>query len=178
MSSWTPAPSTMVVFSLSIRTRLARPSMSRVTLSSLMPRSSLMTWPPVSTAMSSSIALRRSPKPGAFTANLQAATQFVHHEGRQRLAFHVLRDDQQGPRRLHHALKQRQNGLQRGELLLVDQNVGLVQLGDHLLGVSNEVGTHISAVKLHPLNDVEFGLDAFGFLDSNHALIANLLHRF
>src|SRR3954463_6075958 len=33
-----------------------------------MPRSSLMTSPPVSTAMSSSIALRRSPKPGAFTA--------------------------------------------------------------------------------------------------------------
>ena len=27
-----------------------------------------MTWPPVSTAMSRSIALRRSPKPGALTA--------------------------------------------------------------------------------------------------------------
>ena len=39
-----------------------------VTFSSLMPRSSEMSWPPVRTAMSSSIALRRSPKPGAFTA--------------------------------------------------------------------------------------------------------------
>ena len=36
--------------------------------SSWMPRSSLISVPPVSTAMSPSIALRRSPKPGAFTA--------------------------------------------------------------------------------------------------------------
>jgi hypothetical protein len=32
------------------------------------PRSSLKNVPPVSTAMSPSMALRRSPKPGAFTA--------------------------------------------------------------------------------------------------------------
>ena len=36
--------------------------------SSLRPTSSLMTWPPVRIAMSWSIALRRSPKPGALTA--------------------------------------------------------------------------------------------------------------
>jgi hypothetical protein len=39
-----------------------------VTFSSLMPRSSEITWPPVRIAMSSSMALRRSPKPGALTA--------------------------------------------------------------------------------------------------------------
>src|SRR5688572_13325783 len=63
-----PAPSTIVVFSFSIVTFLAVPSISRVTFSSLMPRSSEMTLPPVKVAMSSSIALRRSPKPGALTA--------------------------------------------------------------------------------------------------------------
>ena len=36
--------------------------------SSLRPTSSVMTWPPVRMAMSASIALRRSPKPGALTA--------------------------------------------------------------------------------------------------------------
>src|SRR5947208_4672093 len=36
--------------------------------SSLMPRSSVMHLPPVRMAMSSSMSLRRSPKPGAFTA--------------------------------------------------------------------------------------------------------------
>ena len=68
MSSFLPAPSTIVVFSFSIITFLARPSILSVTFSSLMPRSSLIAWPPVRMAMSYSIALRRSPKPGAFTA--------------------------------------------------------------------------------------------------------------
>ncbi len=39
-----------------------------MTLSSLRPTSSAITVPPVSTAMSCSIDLRRSPKPGALTA--------------------------------------------------------------------------------------------------------------
>ena len=39
-----------------------------VAFSSLRPISSEMTWAPVSTARSWSMALRRSPKPGAFTA--------------------------------------------------------------------------------------------------------------
>src|ERR1700758_3515746 len=68
MSFLAPAPLTIVVFSLSITTFLARPSMLSVTFSSLMPRSSDIAVPPVRVAMSSSIALRRSPKPGAFTA--------------------------------------------------------------------------------------------------------------
>ena len=68
MSAFLPAPLTMVVFSLEISTFLALPSMSMVTFSSLMPRSSEITVPPVRMAMSSSMALRRSPKPGALTA--------------------------------------------------------------------------------------------------------------
>ena len=48
----------------------ALPSMSRVTLSSLRPTSSVTTCPPVRMAMSWSIASRRSPKPGALTATL------------------------------------------------------------------------------------------------------------
>ena len=44
--------------------------MSIVTDSNFIPRSSEITWPPVKTAMSCSIALRRSPKPGALTAEI------------------------------------------------------------------------------------------------------------
>jgi hypothetical protein len=40
MSFFLPAPSTMVVFSFSMMTFLARPSIAVVTFSSLMPRSS------------------------------------------------------------------------------------------------------------------------------------------
>ena len=58
----------IVVLSLSTTTRFARPRSFSVTFSSLSPSSSLITWPPVRIAMSCSMALRRSPKPGAFTA--------------------------------------------------------------------------------------------------------------
>ena len=58
----------MVVSSLVTMTRRALPSRSTVVVSSLRPISSEITWAPVSTAMSWSMALRRSPKPGALTA--------------------------------------------------------------------------------------------------------------
>src|SRR2546427_558387 len=67
ISDCLPAPSTMVVFSLSTVIRLALPRSSIFTFSSLIPRSSVISLPPVRIAMSSSIALRRSPNPGAFT---------------------------------------------------------------------------------------------------------------
>src|SRR6267143_100787 len=63
-----PAPSTIVVLSLSTTTFLARPRSSSLMFSSLIPRSSVIALPPVRVAMSSSMAFRRSPKPGAFTA--------------------------------------------------------------------------------------------------------------
>ena len=68
ISSESPAPSTITVFSLSIFTWRAEPSMSMVASFSSRPSSSVMTWPPVRMAISCSISLRRSPKPGAFTA--------------------------------------------------------------------------------------------------------------
>src|SRR3954452_15689863 len=102
----------IVVFSFSMRTRLARPSMSRVTFSRLMPRSSDTAVPFVRIAMSSSMALRRAAKPGAFRqhrgalehgfttlaeagslhgCDLEAAAQLVDHQGRECLALDVFR---------------------------------------------------------------------------------------
>ena len=65
-----PAPSIRVVFSLVLSTFLTRPRSFRVAFSSFRPSSSEITVPPVSTAMSSSIAFLRSPNPGALTARV------------------------------------------------------------------------------------------------------------
>ena len=64
-------------------------------------------------AMSSSIALRRSPKPWRLDSrDLQSAAQLVDDERRERLTLDVFRDDQKRLSRLHdrfengeHALK-------------------------------------------------------------------------
>jgi hypothetical protein len=107
--------------------------------------------------------------------DLEAAAQLVDDQGGQRLAFDVLGDDQQRLAGLHHRFEQRQHRLQAGELLLVDQDVGVLELGDHLLGVGDEVGREIAAVELHAFDDFEFGLEALGFFDRDDAFVADLL---
>ena len=62
--------------------------------------------------------------------HLQAAAQLVDDQRRQRLALDVLGDDQERLADLHHGLEDRQQRLQRGELLLVDEDVGVLELGD------------------------------------------------
>ncbi len=68
ISSVSPWPSTMMVSSLVTLTWRARPSMLISAFLRSRPSSSEITWPPVKVAISSSMALRRSPKPGALTA--------------------------------------------------------------------------------------------------------------
>jgi hypothetical protein len=75
----------------------------------------------------------------------------------KRFAFDVLGDDDKRLTRLHHGFEQRQQLVQRGELLLVDEDVGVLHLSAHLLGVGDEVGRDVAAVELHALDDVELG---------------------
>jgi hypothetical protein len=64
MSAAAPEPSMMMVFSADFNA-LGLAQISQRHFSSDMPTSSAMTLPPVRQAMSSNVALRRSPKPGA-----------------------------------------------------------------------------------------------------------------
>ena len=178
ISAFLPAPSMIVVLSLSTTIRLARPRSWSVTFSSLMPSSSAITLPPVRIAMSSSMALRRSPKPGALTAaQLQRAAELVDHQRRQRLALDVLGHEQERLAGLGDRLENRQQVLHRRNLLLVDEDVGVLELRLHPLRVGDEVGREIAAVELHALDHFERGLQALGLLDRDHAFLADLLHR-
>src|SRR5579859_2660232 len=107
---------------------------------------------------------------------LEAAAQLVDDEGGERFAFHVLGDDDQRLAGLHHGLEQRQELLQARQLLLVDQDVGVVHLNAHLVGVGDEVRRDIAAIELHAFDDVELGLEALRLFDGDDALVADLLH--
>ena len=128
--------------------------------------------------MSSSIALRRSPKPGALTAatfrppRSLLTTRVASASPSTSSA--MMSERLAG---LHDRLEHRQHRLQARELLLVDEDVGVLELGDHLLGVGDEIGREIAAVELHALDDVELGLEALGLFDRDDALVADLLHR-
>src|SRR5437763_6057234 len=108
--------------------------------------------------------------------DLETATQTVDDEGGEGFAFDVFRDDDQRLAGLHHGFEQRQQLVQRGELLLVDQDVGVVHFNAHLVGVGDEVGRDVAAVELHAFDDVEFGFERLGFFNRDDALVADLLH--
>jgi hypothetical protein len=113
MSAFLPAPSTIVVFSLSISTFLARPSIASVTFSSLMPRSSadhLAAGQDRDVLQHRLAAIAEARRLDG--RDLQAAAQLVDDQRGQRLALDVLGDDQQRLAGLHHRFEQRQHRLQ------------------------------------------------------------------
>ncbi len=109
--------------------------------------------------------------------DLERATQLVHHQRRQRLALDVLRDDQEGLAALGDLLQHREQLLHRRDLLVVDEDVGVVQHRLHLLRVGHEVGRQVAAVELHAVHGLQRGLEALGLFDRDHAVLADLLHR-
>src|SRR6266700_1537903 len=108
--------------------------------------------------------------------NLEAATQAVDDQGGESFAFDVFGDDDERLAGLNHGFQQRKQFVQVGELLFVDQDVGVVEFNAHLVGVGDEVGRDVAAVELHAFNDVEFGLERLGFFNRDDALVADLLH--
>ena len=97
-------------------------------LSSLMPRSSKIAWPPVRMAMSSSMALRRSPKPGAFTAqHVERAAELVDDQRGEGFAFDVFGDDQQRLAGVDDGFEHGHEVLDARDLLLVDEDVGVFE---------------------------------------------------
>src|SRR3546814_14403470 len=72
----------------------------------------------------------------------------------------VLGEGQQRPAALDDGLEQREHRLKAGELLLMQEDVGILQVARHLLGVDDEVRREVAAVELNALDDVELGLQA------------------
>ncbi len=128
--------------------------------------------------MSSSMALRRSPKPGALTAaTLRPPRSLLTTSVASASPSTSSATMSSGLPDCTTDFEHRQHRLQARELLLVQEDVGVLELGDHLLGIGDEVGREIAAVELHALDDLDFGIERLGFLDRDHALVADLLHR-
>ena len=109
---------------------------------------------------------------------LQGAAQLVDHQRRQRFAFDVFRDDHQGLAHLGNLLEQGEKILHRGDFLFVDQDAHIFQGAFHALRVGDKVRREVAAVELHAFDHFQRGFHGLGFFHGDHAILADLLHRF
>jgi hypothetical protein len=101
-----------------------------VRLSSLRPRSSVMHLPPVRNGDVLEHGLAAVAEAGGLDgAHIERAADLVHDEGGEGFALDFLGDDQEGLAALGDNLEEREELLQVGNLLLVDEHVGVLEDG-------------------------------------------------
>ena len=106
------------------------------------------------------------------------AAHAVDNQGSERFAFDVFSNNQQWFAGFGDAFENRQQVADVGDFLVVQQDVGRVQLNVLVLRVVDEVGREVAAVKLHAFDDFERVFQALAFFDGNHAFFADFFHRF
>ena len=112
---------------------------------------------------------------GLGGAHIQHTPEFVDDQRRQGVAVEVFGNDQQRLARLRHLLQQRQEVAEVRDLLLVNQDQGVVELADHLGRLVDEVGRHEAFVELHAVDEPHGRLGGLSLLDRDHAVLTHLL---
>ena len=108
--------------------------------------------------------------------DLQLCAQTVDYQCGQSLALHVLGNHQEGATSLYGRFQDGQEVLHVRDLLVIDEDVGVLHHALHLLRVGNEVGRQVTAVELHTLDNADGSVTSFGLLDGDDAVLAHLAH--
>ena len=109
-------------------------------------------------------------------ADVQNAAELVEDKGGQSLAVDVLSHDEQRCALLLDCLKDRQDILDGGNLVVGHEDVRIVQLSGESLVVGCEVRGNITLVKLHTLNSVDVDAEGLGLLNGDDAVLADNVH--
>ncbi len=107
----------------------------------------------------------------------EGATELVDDERRERLALDVLGDDHEWLARLHRLLEHGQNVADGADLLVRDEDVGLLEHRLHAVLVGDHVGRDVALVELHALGELELHAERLALLDVDDAVLADLLDR-
>ena len=105
----------------------------------------------------------------------ERAAQLVHDERREGLALDVLGDDQQRLARLDDLLEDRQHVADGADLLVGDEDVGILEDRLHAVLVGDHVGRDVALVELHALGELEVHAERLALLDVDDAVLADLL---
>ena len=107
---------------------------------------------------------------------VEGTAQLVDDKGGKSLTLNILCDDEQLRAGLYNLLQQRKNFLNVGDLLIGNQDVGIIQNGFHLLHIGSHVSRYITSVELHTFYQVQLGLHGLGLFNGDNAVLGNLLH--
>ena len=148
-----------------------------VAFSSDRPTSSEITVPPVRIAMSCSMALRRSPKPGALTAATLTMPRMLLTTS-VASASPSTSSAMTSSGRPDFATPSSSGSISRMFEIFLSCSRITGSRARRLAGlVVDEVRREVAAVELHALDDVELVLQARAFFNRDHAFLADLLHR-
>src|SRR5450755_3889732 len=107
----------------------------------------------------------------------EGAAELVHDQGREGLALDVLGDDQQRATRLDDLLEHWQQIADRADLLVGDEDVGILEDRFHPLLIRDHVGRDVALVELHALGELEVHTERLALLDVDHAVLADPVDR-
>ena len=178
MSSLLPAPSMIVVLSLSMMTFLARPrsferEVFELDAEGFEDRLAAGEDGDVFQHGLAAVAVAG----GLHRTALEGAAERVDDERGEGLAFDVFGHDEERLALLDDGFEDRHQVLDVRDLLLVDEDVGVFEHGRHRVGVGDEVGREVAAVELHAFDPFGLGLEALAFIDGDDAVLADLFHR-
>ena len=109
--------------------------------------------------------------------NVESAAQLVDDEGRQSFALDVLSHDQEPCAHFDDLLEHGKNILDGGDLLICDQDEGILEVGFHLVHICRHICTDVAPVKLHAFDQIQLGQHSLGLLDGDNAVLGDLFHR-
>jgi hypothetical protein len=107
---------------------------------------------------------------------LEGAADLVDDQGGQGLALDVLGDHGERLAALHDLLQQREQVLDGRDLGGDQEDVGVLELGLHALGVGHEVGRDVALVEAHALGELQLQPEGVALLDGDDAFLADLVH--
>ncbi|KAH6610237.1 hypothetical protein Trco_000257 [Trichoderma cornu-damae] len=113
---------------------------------------------------------------GLDGGDLELAAELVQDADGQSLAVNVLGNDDEGAAELGGGLEGGDDVLDGGDLLLRQEDQGVLKLDLAGLGVGDEVRGDVAAVESHALGHLELVLEGLALLDGDDALLPNLLH--
>ena len=108
--------------------------------------------------------------------NLELSAKAVHDECCKSLAINIFCNDEQGTTTLNCGFEDGQEVLQVRNLLVVDEDVGVLHHALHLFRIGHKVSAQIAAVKLHAFHNTDCCVTTLGFFDGDDAVLAYFLH--